>query len=440
MLKKKKIYPAYVSKHNSNCEKQVILLMIPNREEWHYLAVKKLLALLRGIMSKGDFYCVNFLYSFAAESKRECHKKVCEKNVKTRSEDTKILEFNQYQKSDKAPFITYADLEYLIEKTDECKNNPQNSFTTKLSKHIPSGFSMSTTSSFRIIENKYDVYGGKDCMKKFCESLRDNTMKIINFKKKKMKLLTKEQPESYENAKICYIYKTKSENKYLKDKKYCKVRDNCHYAVEYRGAAHSIYNLKYSVPKKIPIAFNNGSNYDYHFIKKELAEEFKKQLTCLGENSEKYIIFTVPIEKEVTKIDKNGKEITKNISYILQFIDSARFMASSLSNLVNNLSVGIHKIKCKYGNDNKKFQKCRIKCKYCECLLEYINFKDDLIKHKCLCCNKNDQQRFDGKLKERFFNIYKCSNHDDNKFVLLLRKGVYPHEYMDDWEKFNETL
>ena len=99
--------------------------------------------------------------------------------------------------------------------------------------------------------------------------------------------------------------------------------------------------------KKIPIVFHNGSNYDYHFIIKELAEEFKKQFTCLGENTEKYIIFTVPIEKEVTRVDKNGEEVTKNTYYILQFIDSARFMTSSLSNLVNNLSEGIHTIKCK---------------------------------------------------------------------------------------------
>ena len=67
--------------------------------------------------------------------------------------------------------------------------------------------------------------------------------------------------------------------------------------------------------------FHNGSNYDYHFIIKELAEEFKKQFTCLGENTEKYITFTVPIEKEVTRIGKNGKEITFiYYTYILHFI------------------------------------------------------------------------------------------------------------------------
>ena len=64
----------------------------------------------------------------------------------------------------------------------------------------------------------------------------------------------------------------------MKDEKYCKVRDHCHYTKEYRGAAHGIWNLKYSVPKKNPMILHNGSNYDYHFIIKELEEEFKKHL------------------------------------------------------------------------------------------------------------------------------------------------------------------
>ena len=117
--KKEKIYAACVSQHNSNREKHVVLLMIPKGGGWHYLAVKKLSALLREIMSKrqGDFYCLNCLHSFATENKRE-----------SPSEDSKILEFNQYQKSDKAPFFIYSDLKCLIEKTDGCKKNPENSF------------------------------------------------------------------------------------------------------------------------------------------------------------------------------------------------------------------------------------------------------------------------------------------------------------------------
>ena len=64
--------------------------------------------------------------------------------------------------------------------------------------------------------------------------------------------------------------------------------------------------------------------------------------------------------------------------------------------------------------------------------------EDDLIECKCLCCNKNYQHKFNEKLKERSFNTYRFSNHD-NKFILLMQKGVYPYEYMDDCKKFNET-
>ena len=71
-------------------------------------------------------------------------------------------------------------------------------------------------------------------------------------------------------------------------------------------------------------------------------------MNVLGENTEKYKIFSVPIEKEITKIDKEGNESVATISYKLKFIDSARFMATSLSSLVDKLKEGIHKVKCKY--------------------------------------------------------------------------------------------
>ena len=129
---KRKIYPAYVSKHNSNHEKQIILLIISDREKQrHYFAVKKLSALLRRITYKhhGDFYCLNCFHSFSTKNKLQSQKIVCENkdfcNIIMPFEKTKILEFSQYQKSDKAPFIIYADLECIIEKTDGWKNNPE---------------------------------------------------------------------------------------------------------------------------------------------------------------------------------------------------------------------------------------------------------------------------------------------------------------------------
>ena len=127
------------------------------------------------------------------------HKKACE-NKYFCSVVIFVLEFNQYQKFDKAPFIINAYLECWIEKIDECENNAEISSTAKISEHILSDFSVSTISSFKSIENKHDVYRGKDCTKTFCESLKEHAMGIINFKKKKIKLLTKEQQISYKHA------------------------------------------------------------------------------------------------------------------------------------------------------------------------------------------------------------------------------------------------
>ena len=98
--------------------------------------------------------------------------------------DKKILEYNQHQKSDEVPFIICTDLKCIIEKIGRCKNNPLNSSKSKVSEHISPDFSMSTMSSFRGIENELDMGRGKDCMKNFCEFLRENAVKIINFKKK----------------------------------------------------------------------------------------------------------------------------------------------------------------------------------------------------------------------------------------------------------------
>ena len=117
-------------------------------------------------------------------------------------ENTKTLEFNQYQKYYRVSFIIYGYLKCVIEKIHGYKSNPENSSTTKVNEHIPSGFPKTTISSFRSIKNRHDVYRDKNCMKTFCEFLRKHAMKIINLKKKKIKLLTIEQPESYANANI----------------------------------------------------------------------------------------------------------------------------------------------------------------------------------------------------------------------------------------------
>ena len=92
--------------------------------------------------------------------------------------------------------------------------------------------------------------------------------------------------------------------------------------------------------------FHNGSTYDYHFIIREVAEEFEGEFECLGENTEKYITSSVPIKKEITKKDKNGNDKITKISDKIKSIDSCRFMSTSLANLVSNLSEGLHSDRC----------------------------------------------------------------------------------------------
>ena len=126
--------------------------------------------------------------SYRKKNKLESYKKVCQNeefcNAMMPSEDTKILQFDQFKKSDKASVTTYADLEFINKETDGFKNNLEYSSTTDVGEHIPLNFANSATSSFASIEIKHDVYRGKDCLEHFCELLRDQAMKMINFKKK----------------------------------------------------------------------------------------------------------------------------------------------------------------------------------------------------------------------------------------------------------------
>ena len=174
---------------------------------------------------------------------------------------------------------------------------------------------MPTIWAFDYIENKHSLYCGDDCMKKFCSSVREHATNILKFKNKKMLPLTKEELKLHQDAKGCFICGKRFLKKFTKSKNYWKVRDHCHYTGKYRGAAHNICNLRLNVPNEILVAFHNGSSYDYHFIIKELTNEFEGESEYLGENTEKYKKFSFTIEKEVPKIDKDGNESVVTISY-----------------------------------------------------------------------------------------------------------------------------
>ena len=134
-----------------------------------------------------------------------------------------------------------------------------------------------------------------------------------------------------------------------------------------------------------------------------------------------------------------------NESLFCQRVNSAKFKVSLLSKFVSNLAEGNHRIykfieihKCKYRHHDKKVKVVELNAKVVIAFLN-TNFKDNLIEYKCLCCSENYQKTFDENLEKRFFNIYKLSYHDINKFILLLQKGFCPYECMEDCKKLNQA-
>ena len=211
----------------------------------------------------------------------------------------KILKYNPGEKSLKAPFSIYLDLECILKEVQSCQNNPEKSYTEKKATHELSGGAMFIKCSFDEKENKLDYYREKDCI----EKLKERVMKISYYKKKKKwchyqaKLLSFMKNKKY----VIYVKRGFRDN----DKNKKKVRDHCHQTGKFREAAYSKCNLRYKEFKEIPVIIHNGG-YDTHFIINQLAIEFKGELNCIGDNMEKYITFFVPIKKRLN----NGKTVT----------------------------------------------------------------------------------------------------------------------------------
>ena len=171
-------------------------------------------------------------------------------------------------------------------------------------------------------------------------------------KKKEMIPLTYEENKSYKEQEACHICEEKfcmdKDDENYKNKR--KVKDHCHYTGKFRGAAHSKCNLNYKVPKDISIIIHNAS-YDTHFIINRLAEELNGKLNYIGENMEKYITFSVPIKKKC--------DDSKTITYKFRFIDSFRFMPTSLSELVDVMSGYFNSIECESCTENNRCEKCK---------------------------------------------------------------------------------
>ena len=175
---------------------------------------KSLSALFRGITSSnnGHFYCLNCFHSYRTLNKLKKHERVCNNHdycrIRMPKENEKI-EYLPVEKSLKAPFTAYVDLECIFKKIQYLQNNPKGSYTVRKTKHKPSGYSWCSICSFDNTKNERYFYREKHCIEKLCKDLKEFGTEIINFKKKETKPLTNKDIKSYEKQKVCYICEKK---------------------------------------------------------------------------------------------------------------------------------------------------------------------------------------------------------------------------------------
>ena len=378
---KDKVYPLRVSEHVYNREHNIILLLIERDDVKHYCLVKNPSRLLSKQISahkKGTHICFRCLNPFWSHKSLEKHWEYCRNHEAVKinmPEKGTILRFKHHERSDRVPFIIYADTEALIKEMHNCDPNPQNSYTKKYQKHKPISFSYYIRSfDDNVYESKLRKYTGEDAMEKFVEWIEEDVKEIANIPDVEM-IFGPDELNQFNDATKCWICNkefddTADEKGYKKNEK---VKDHCHYTGRFRGAAHNSCNLKYKKPNFIPVIFHNLSGYDSHLFIKNLGYT-DGNIDCIPNNEEKYISFT---KNTVVGSYTNKEGKTKPIKHKIRFIDSFKFMSTSLESLVNNLP-------------------------------------DDAF---------NNLERY-----------YK-----GEKLNLVKGKGVYPYEYMDSLERFKEN-
>ena len=320
---KQSIYPVYVS--NVQSENIVDLLYIEENENTHYCLIKDLDSFLCDKNRNKQYTCRNCLQGFRRKETLEKHKEICLDHdyckVIMPKKDNNILKFKNHYFKNRLPFVIYSDFESNNVPLSTTQQNPNMSYINPISKQTVNSYGIYVQSDYPdIFKPQYFSYVGDDAAEKYVEHVI-KIFKEINYKiyrnEKKEPILSEYEEEEFQEATECYI----CEN--IFEELTNKVREHNHLSGEYRGAACQSCNTKEGKTSKlIPVFFQNGSNYDFHFIIEELMkyEDDYNKVQLLSKNSENYI-----------SIDygSNYKKI--------RFLDSYRFMVKGLSDVAKSM-------------------------------------------------------------------------------------------------------
>ena len=252
--------------------------------------MRALSKLMNGISSSnhGYFYCYGCFHSFRTQATLENHFELCEYSdfcsLEVRKEGKNIFRYKPDSRSLKINSVIYADFECIL--MPYSGFDKANVTTKKLDKDVPCGYSINVVNNHNK-ETIQTVYRGEGAVSTFCKQLRKTLQGILNTEVKSMQPLSKEEQKAYDNAKYCHICK----KVWGKHKNHKKVRDHDHYTGKFRGAAHSICNLRYSTQIDAAVIFHNGSNYDFNLLIEEFAKEYKSDINCIPLNTDKYMSF-----------------------------------------------------------------------------------------------------------------------------------------------------
>ncbi|EZA52906.1 hypothetical protein X777_07706 [Ooceraea biroi] len=259
-----------------------------NNNVGHFTWIKNLSRLVSSQINKQNgqkYICDRCLHYFYTKEKLEAHTVDCQQlndcAIVLPNEEDKWLSFSNYNRKERMPFVVYADLECVLQKTEE--DDPK-----LYQRHQVSSIAYYVRCSYDKALSGYRSRRDKECVSWFVEQLKELAyrVKAILSRNVPMIELTRDEHEKFNNATQCYI----CEKPFAPDD--TRVRDHCHLTGRYRGPAHSNCNLNYKDSHAIPIVFHNLSGYDAHFIITEIATAFAGNVDVLPITKEKYISFT----------------------------------------------------------------------------------------------------------------------------------------------------